>query len=98
MNVKEYVTYIDSLLNSESKDINGLKNSIDMFFEFYKKNESLDADTVFFLSLLYEKMKIDFEKLESEKDRNFMILLIGVFYGTILGKFSERIKVDNYAI
>jgi hypothetical protein len=89
--LKDFVEYLDEVFGGEIKDVNGLENSIDLFFEFYKKNDVFDNETILFAKLLYEQLKKQNETI----DDDFLALLIGMFLGLILGKFSKRIKIEN---
>jgi len=92
--LSDFVDYIDSIFHQESKDINAIKNSVEIFFEFYKKKDFFDAETVFFLRLISEKMKEKNEILDDE----ILLMLTGCFWGMCLEKFSERIKIEDYEL
>ena len=94
---KDFVEYIDRIFYSESKDTNAIKNSVDMFFEFYKKHE-INAETVFFLKLIRDKIIEDCQDKIEDVDVEDVVTLASCFFGLILGKFSKKVKVPNYML
>jgi len=90
--LKDFVEYIDTVFYQEPKDVNAIKNSIDIFFEFYKKN-NFNSEIVFLIQMIKEKLS------ESNlEDRCVEVGLACAFLGLSLGKYSKKIKVENYGL
>ena len=84
-NLKDFVTYLDDNLFSEHLDKNALKNAVDILLEFYKKNDFVDE-----IAELMSELS-DTKKFEN----TFDAISIGYYLGLIMGKYSEKIKVQN---
>jgi len=91
--LKDFVEYIDNIFYQEPKDVNAIKNSVEIFFEFFKKKE-FEPENVFFLRLMIEKIKDDSKELNDE----MVLMLAGCFWGMCLDKFSEKEKIENYEL
>ena len=87
--IKKLVQYIDSI---SPKDINGVKNSVDLLFSFYKKQDVINEEYASFLNLIYDRIKKEFP------EEDFAVLMVGFYLGLIIGKFSRKIKLKDYEL
>lgn len=94
---KDFIEYIDKIFYEDFKDISAIENSIDMFFEFFKKYE-INAETVFLLKKIREKISQKCKSRNIELDSEDISSLASCFLGLILGKFSNKVKVPNYML
>lgn len=86
--VNEFVEYLDDFISKNKITNENVEHSADLFLEFYKNNE-LDSNVVLLLSEISDKLK---------NNSNFEVFSTGYFLGLIIGKFSKKIIVKNYAV
>lgn len=97
--LKEFTEYFDDVFFKEIKDVNGIKNAIDMFFDFYARNNIIDDNIINILQSIEKKIKSELiigDKII--KNECFIGLMVGTFLGMVLEKFSKKVELKDYKL
>lgn len=95
MKPKDLVEVIDKRFFSSKSNKRALKFITDNFFNIYDDKEFSENDVILIRSIYDQAItKIEKSKMDLE-DKRFMIMMIGVYFGILLGRFSKKINLSE---